>query len=506
MKDKQKQQRAISNNENFESKLSWKRIEAKKLANAISDYVYDNIEYRLPKYKKVFKNKCLVNETVLEFYNCSEQLINFYYALISSGFSIGHIVEGDNKVYKTQTLAHMYSKHRFDPVWNWRKSSLIRSIYYKYIKKLKLWESTNPIHIMLSLPHTKGKYKGKRFYTKELLEHFNILRKYPFWKESVYAGEYGVEVKASPNGNGLHIHLHSFTLLKRGVSINKFREALQKQWKRLIDIKEETQPIIWVETLYTFERKENGQFATRPKPHSLKQKEIQAILQNPKYTKLEKEIKLSEIKNTVRKKIYVPSEIKRIKKLNISEDEKEKLILKTFTAGVLETIKYHFKMDTFIKDKDGNYDILLLHEILENTHRRRLYSRFGDFYKQKELSLTDNDLNKNEEADLEDLENGEVTSKANENLINPHTGEEIKNEDAHFVIFKPEHRTYLSAKSINPRKEVNLDLNIIQKIDTKNIKFIVKMLISGNIERLLLDYHKEHKEKKKHILSEEYEI
>ncbi len=108
-----------------------------------------------------------------------------------------------------------------------------------------------------------------------------------------------------------------------------------------------------------------------------------------------------------------------------------------------------------------------MHEILENIYRKRLYSRFGAFYKQKELSLTDNNLNNSEEAKLKDLENNEVTSKANENLIDPHTGEKMREEDANFVILKPEQRTYLSAKSINPRKEINLNLNIIQNVIVK---------------------------------------
>jgi len=484
-------------NKVFESKLSWKRKEALKMAVAIKDFVYDNFEYTLPYSKNQFERVANINEDLSEFYQEYKQLINFYYTIQRSGNSVGHIVEGKNGTFQTQTLAHMYSKHRLEPVWNWRKSNLIRNVYYNYIKDEKLWKHYHPVHIMLSLPHTGGKYKGKEFYAKELIEHFNRVRKLDFWQDSVYAGEYGVEIKESPNGQGLHIHIHSFTLLKRkrnGNFLNEFRTNLRAAWKNLIEIDEETQPIIWVETLYFHKKGKNGQFLTEPKPHSLKQKEIKQILRNKDLTEIEKQTQLKNIKTTVRAKTYLPEEIARIKKLKIDTEEKEKQIVACFTSGVLECIKYHFKMDTFIIDKLGDYNIGLLHEILVNTHRKRLYSRFGKFYKEKKLSLTDNDLSQKEE-----MEGDNATSKVNENLINPFTGDKIEQENAQFVIFKPENRTYLSPKSINPYSEINLDLNHFFNIESKEIKIIMKSLIHGKFDELIREFENNKSQNKERL-------
>ncbi len=254
----------LLSNQRFQSKLSWKRSEAMKIRNQIANWIDDNFEIKLPQDFTKFEKMC-------EYYRHDErysfleqeyiETVKLYYTLGRYGLSVAnHFTDkGENETF---TRAHFYSKHKIDPVWNWRKSQLIRSKYRTYLLNSNvIQQKLHPVHITLTLPHKDGKYKGKTFYAKELIEQFNLIRKYPKWKQYTNGGEYGVEIKKSPTvENGLHIHIHSFTLLNPGVSVNNFRAWLQDTWERTTGATQ-----IAVETLYFFKKDEKGEYITELK-------------------------------------------------------------------------------------------------------------------------------------------------------------------------------------------------------------------------------------------------
>ncbi len=80
-------------------------------------------------------------------------------------------------------------------------------------------------------------------------------------------------------------------------------------------------------------------------------------------------------------------------------------------------------------DEFGDYDINLLNETLVNTKGKRLYSRYGKFYKEKDLSFKDKNLGEKidkkqiESIEVEDVENEkEPIAKGETNFFNPYTG------------------------------------------------------------------------------------
>ena len=419
-------QQKLDFNRAFQGKLSWKRKEAIEMKSQIKEFVKDNFEIELPEDMMSYKTK------MQTYYNTEEwtclreeysEIIKMYYTLSFFGQSFASLFRDASGKIETYTLAHSYSKHRLDPVWNMRKANLIRSVYRKYLKESKIYKNYHPVHITLTLPHAGGKYQGKEFYAKELIETFNLIRKCDFWKKHVFAGEYGVEVKESSNKeNGLHIHIHSLAFLK-SKNVNEFRKQLKKFWQKKTGADQ-----VWVETVYFHKKDENGKFITELKESSQLdtfEDEDGMYISNPKELKV------------VRKKFYVDREQKEIEKRNdLTPEEKENTILDFYLKAILETIKYHFKFEAIKSDKD-NYNIFLINEILKNTKKKRLYSRFGKFYKVAELNF--NTIESSKPLNDTSLENDTVElAKAQQTAINPFSVEEVPVELTQIVIFKPE--------------------------------------------------------------------
>lgn len=414
-------QQKLDFNRAFQGKLSWKRKEAIQMKSQIKDFVFDNFEVELPEDIMSYKTKMKTYYNTEE-YTCLREeyneIINLYYNTTLYGQSFASLFKDEKGKIETYTLAHTYSKHRLDPVWNMRKANLIRSIYRKYLKESKIYKTYHPVHITLTLPHPGGKYQGKDFYAKELIETFNLIRKCDFWKKFVYAGEYGVEVKESSNKeNGLHIHIHSLAFLKNK-KVNEFRKELKKFWKKKTGADQ-----IWVETVYFHKKDESGKFITEIKESS----QLDTFEdEDGMYQSQSKELKV------VRKKFYVDREQKEIEsRTDLTPDEKENTILDFYLKAILETIKYHFKFEAIKSDKD-NYNIFLINEILKNTKKKRLYSRFGKFYKVDELNF--NKLGQKQENGGNDPEMAEASQVA----INPFTMQEVAANETDIVMFRPE--------------------------------------------------------------------
>lgn len=366
------------------------------LAYQIRDYLKDRYDIKfLPAYKKEYK---AVKNQLLEYDAYGEQLEEMVGELITLYYSLKPIMmmaqldQCDNRI---NPINFLYSRHRMDFVWNARKSQLIRNKYYNFFKEAKdehgrlLLTHYNPIHLVLTVPHKNGYYKGKSFYARELIADFNKLRKTATFKKYIYGGEYGVEVKKGDNG--LHIHIHSFLLQHPEYSRNEASNALVREW-RVITGNDSGYSGIHYETLYTWKKDSNG------KPTMMLDKESG---------------KPVPIKDYLR-----------------PGDTLERLI-----EGVMECIKYHYKPGA-LERIDGNYDIELIQEVLNNTKNLRMYSRFGAFYKIKELSF--NNLDRKDEPENEETEEDIMGSLDKIHLmvpdIDPETGEE---NAANILVFVP---------------------------------------------------------------------
>jgi len=377
----------------FAGKISYKRKNCVQLAMEIEDYLKENQEgYDEGQFTELRK---------------------LQKALRSTGQTI-YAVYKNGKSTDVSAAAVIYSKHRFDEVWLYRKSQIIRSRYAKFFANHEEYSdgTYRPCHLVLTVPHTEEKgWKGKEFYGRELVKEFGRMReKWSYWKEYVYAGEYGVEV--TKGKHGLHIHIHSLVFVKSEISLNEFRRLLKAEWKRRVCDKEGKGGVIWLETLYYYKRKANGQFET-----------------NSTWTvdatdKMETQPDGSTIFTFDGTGTWT-EKVERIK----CYWHKGWTSLE-FLSGVLECIKYHFKMDS-VKTPDGSYNIPLIQTILNNSRKMHFYSRYGAFYTEKELAF-----NKISGSDEDGV--GGDTDNFLERMVNPFTEETPKAEDFVYQMARPE--------------------------------------------------------------------
>ncbi len=448
-------QRRLEANRNYSAKLSWKRKETIALRSQIREFIETNFGIDMPDTSALFRRLANCNQDFADaFENCGE-IIRAYYTLGNFGESVGSLFVDDAGKPEVFTNAHLFSKNRIDPVWNWKKSKLIRSTYHRFLQESNIHEEFTPVHITFTVPHPDGLYKGKKFYARELIEHFNLLRKSPFWKHYVYAGEYGLEISGSEE-NGLHIHIHSLAFLY-SPRLKRFRTLLQEYWK------EDTGGTqVWIESLYVYKKGDNGQYIT-----TMKDTAALTTFEQPDGTY----ISVPEGKVIIRKKFYITDEKKAIKQSDLPEDEKKKQILDLYTRSILECIKYHFK-DESIKLADGNFNIFLINEILQNTKGKRLYSRYGAFYNEPDLNFN--------RFDKEDVSLNEANCST---VINPHTCQEVPIEETQIVIFKPESIHYSGKTSINPNIPFMHKLTVYELMQGRDIKEILKLLIQNKFKK-----------------------
>lgn len=442
-------------NRNYSAKLSWKRKETIELRRQIKEFIENNFNIEMPSNFSLFKRMTQSHDifnSIAE--NCGE-LVRTFYNLGNFGESIGSLFENSSGQKEVFTNAHLFSKNRIDPVWNWKKSKLIRSVYYKFLQETDIHEHYTPVHITLTLPHKDGLYNGKKFYAKELIEAFNLMRKQDWWKHYVYAGEYGLEVTGGHNG--LHIHAHSLAFLHTS-HLKKFRNHLKEAWEEMTGATK-----VWVESLYIYKKGDNGQYITE-----MKDSDKLETFEEPDGTYTS----VPEGKVIIRKKFYIQGEQKRINETIKDPVECKTAILELYTRAILECIKYHFKNDS-LKLPDGNFNIFLINEILQNTKGKRLYSRYGKFY--KEPALCFNRFDSDDEVFL---------SEANsETVINPITLQEVPIEETELVIFKPEHISYSGKTAIKPNTPLYEMNNTFEHMTGKNVKQLLRILIDEKFKK-----------------------
>ncbi|QIX59699.1 protein rep [Hymenobacter sp. BT18] len=378
----------------FGWRVSQKIRKNRTLASAIDEYM-SGFGVELPATRQLYKDqrntiwqKDAYDDALEDAYG---ELARLKYALTETR---GYYAEFSGEARRRLVpMAFWYSRHRLCYVWNMRKSQLVRSRYYQYLRDARdnhgrlLVTHYRPIHLMLTVPHQGGTYHGQRFYARALIRTFAELRKLPIWKQYVYAGEYGLEVKKSKK-HGLHIHVHSLLLQHPQYSVNEVRDALVDAWRTLTG-NNTTYSGLHYETLYRFEKKEDG---------------------------------------TRVKRYVVPGQS--------SLDE--------YLAGVLECIKYHFKPDCL--DEPGQqlgYDVALINEILTNTKNLRMYSRFGKFYKEPSLNFNQLEKAADELSDEETADEVRSTVEGvEERLIDPTTMQPARAGSYKIKIGRPDSLKY----------------------------------------------------------------
>lgn len=482
-------------NQKQQSKISWKRSEALKISEAIFNFCADN-GINLPatwnEYKSFRETGCnisfkeydtkgkIVGKRVIYCVDNAQhwdlhETINLYYKIRSTNYALYANFE-NHGVTIPQMIMAWYTKHRLDPVWLMRKSQLIRRLYLNYFdvatvqtasgQTVKLTDHLQPYHLTLTVPHKGGSFAGQQFYAKELNAFFLMLRRSKTWKANVHAGEYGIEVK--PNTlNGLHIHIHSLLFLKEGAIEDVFAKFIKRRWKALTGATE-----LHFEKLYINKKEFESGCVSEPAYEVINGKKLRK-------TKLvaDETGQLHKVQAFKYKKYITPGS-------NVED----------YMKGVMECIKYHFKTDS-ITDENGNYDVPLISNILNNSKGLRFYSKFGEFYNEPLLNFDNLKTTEPEEdevlqvVDSEDNPEENIKGKAQtavDNLINPFSGELAKEHEYFLAVAKPEHLKYSGKKSLVPYSLLNYNDQLFLEILDKNagVKDIVKCMVNHKLNTI----------------------
>ncbi|WP_425420896.1 protein rep [Phaeodactylibacter xiamenensis] len=295
-------------------------------------------------------------------------------------------------------LAAYTCKHKCCPVCNANRSKKTRLKYIKFFEKNPdILRNYDFMHLTLTVPHSPegGRFEG--FYSKELMQCYNQMRKRKFWKERVYAGMLSVEV--TKNESGLHVHIHSLLLVrKKRQNRNELYREVLLAWNEItgsqvagLEISDEVRSSI----------KEVN------KGRITDQDIDQMDASGSTFIGLEN---LYIITKSGKKRYVKP------------KDEG------LFIAGIMECIKYHFQ--PIALKKDGTLDVELLTEILPAIKRQPLHKKFGAFHSGTKNAHPDAkmlNVNNAKEEDEEDLK--EMLEETGSEIKNPVTGEPASRED-----------------------------------------------------------------------------
>lgn len=525
-------QQTVLANHKTSAKLSWKRKEAMKIAEAIHEY-FDDRGFPLPgSHRAIFGRKFKATETLknltlgmvrtelkqqgvetvsaadmlalkknkveklreeheLEqrikgerFFTDKEtgecqyeeliELARAYFTLKNGAPAVYALFKHKtNNHYLKQLVALTCSTHRLDPVWNYKKSKLIRGIWYRFLKDSKIQESYRPMHLMLTVPHKDGEWHGKRFYAREFIQRFNIMRKSKLWKECIYGGEYGIEVTRK-GASGLHIHMHCLVFQDKAFSRDEVNERIRKMWNELTGSE-----ITWYETLYVHRKDESGKF--------IMEETAAGIPLLDKRGQWSDEVNSYDISSELirgkRKKFYLDESDPWF--LELDPDQR----LNHYLDGVMECIKYHFKTDCF-KAKDGSWDVELMREVLQHSKYLRMYSKFGAFYKEKALNYS-----RLEKPQLKDDVTAMVAEGVDpysdgveDRLNNPYTGQPAQKGEYVRVMALPELTTHVKDKKGNTIAPVGNKAhdNLFVIDETVPIAHVINAIMRSQYDQVLI--------------------
>lgn len=311
-------------------------------------------------------------------------------------------------------------KNKICPICNARRSKEIRRRYIELFKKNPdLLQDYDFFHLTLTVPHSTEGYKGKSFYADELIKDFNQMRRRKFWKDMVYAGEFGVEV--TRNDSGLHIHIHALLLVhKSKQNRNRLHKELLKAW--------------------------NKQTAGEGTRQQFSPGEVEAILKSNKLLTEAYVSKLAPSGATLigLESLYTISDTPKPGYILCPMTNQYKKYIQpsdgldTMMFGVLECIKYHF--EPMALKKDGRLDVELLCELLPNIKHKKLYQRFGAFYGGCKNAHKDVDmLNLSTKSDdaIAQIEQ-DLKGVKKDKVVHPESGQEVTKDDYQYLIVRME--------------------------------------------------------------------
>jgi hypothetical protein len=288
------------------------------------------------------------------------------------------------------------------------------------------------------------------------------MRKKPFWKKMVYAGEFGVEL--TKNNNGLHVHIHSMILVRKST---QNRNELHK--KILLAWNAQTSECNFIQ---------------------LSQDRIDSILKSNKVLTKDDCLKLNAEGATLigLESLYIKSESKKPGFLKCARSDFFKKYVNggdefgKFMGGVMECIKYHF--EPMAMKEDGKIDFELMREILPMIAGKPLYRKFGAFHKgTKNAHPGCHLLNLNNKT-TEEIIDDTINKEARDEVYNPSTLQ-VADSGSYTYIVVPMSRVYFDYTknfkpiiSQNSKKYTNTNnirdalMSMMQKsiADTMNLK------------------------------------
>lgn len=235
------------------------------------------------------------------------------------------------------------------------------------------------LFLTLSVPHSQNGFRSQPFYFEEITRLFWLMRKTTAWLEWVYGGEYGIEV--TKGDNGLHIHIHSLILTKKGTqSRNEIHKMILLEWNRLTNDPGSSHKHMTIERAESIIK--GNKLMTLDEALCLDPGAATSIsLESVYYL------------NLAGKKVYV-------------KDRTQKEMLYAIT----EAISYHFAPFTFNKTEKA-IDIPLLAEVAKHIFGKPLYKKFGCLHGEESLNIKARYLQIKEDFDSVsgfDPETGEI--------------------------------------------------------------------------------------------------
>jgi hypothetical protein len=468
----------VESNQKYANKIKFKHKQNLEKASAIKNYLNQNGCY-VPFSQKEYKNQkseFLVDKDTGELKDF-EALYNTYYDLQKPLRAVlAEFKEDRKKGY--QILMSQYSRNKIDSIHNYKKSKTARRVWIEFLKsRPELIRDYLPMHLTLTVPHPDGKWRGQSFFSKELVKEFNLMRKNKAFQGFVFGGAYNVETTNSKAGNGNHTHLHALIFQKQGYEKEEVEQWIKKEWSARTGAMEQ---FVKYQNLYVHQKDESGRWKVETLPE-------QTYLETDANGE-EREV-LVKPERHIKKRFELTNENEWYQ--NLSDQEK----IEQMSIGILETLKYHFKEDAF-KDKNGNYDVEFIHEILKEGKGLRFYSKFGAFYGVEELNIS----TRNKDKDPEDEE---LNTDVNENLkntYNPISLEEANWLDVKLKLVPVEDLRFL----VNPeKKEYKLFPNSKDMLTIRpefTLKKIAAALAKNQFSKLTLAVDKKKAVKKLQVL------
>lgn len=367
------------------------------------------------------KLQYFLESTPRQFSNDETEALLSYRRALGVCCSVSMFREFDEGTH--EFIAAHTCKHKYCNVCNARRAKEVRKRYRAALRAHpELLRDYDFMHLTLTVPHSaSGGWLGKNWYGTEIMTAYNKMRKCKWWKEQVFAGEFGVE--CTRNDNGLHIHIHSLLLVhKRMGNRNELHRNILHTWNRL--------------TAWSGARRK-----------MFMPGEVEAILKgNATLTMMDVMgldptgatmigLETVYLRSTEKQRGYMWSEAAGawIKRVKLARDGEE-----SFMTAIMECIKYHFEPSGL--QPDGSADLDLMIEILPAIKGKPLYRKFGAFHGSVENGAHPAGamLNMNSGIDLEAILD-EAALSAHQEVIHPVSGRHVTPDEYRYVILPLRH-------------------------------------------------------------------